>query len=237
MPNWVYNTLTVEGNPDSVKKLKKQVNKKFTKMHDQWNMSTQQMEQVQYVYSKPIFAFHNIFNHTQDGVPDEVYNSQPNHKSGDSFVEMFKGSDWYSWNVRNWGTKWDVAVSDDEEYPDTELLEDYKNGENKVLVYRFNTAWSPAFPAIEKLSKQYPDLLFTLNYEEETGWGGECEFLRGKEISSSEYGWQCRECDHTEDDTPYCETCEFDMCPECGYGEPMDEDRAKCETHREEVNV
>ena len=66
-----------------------------------------------------------------------------------------------------------------------------------------------------------------LSYEEETGWGGEREYLRGECISESEYGWRCRECDHTEDETPYCEDCEYDMCPSCGWGEP---DEA-CQTH------
>lgn len=222
--------LTVEGNPTSVKKMKKQLNTKFTKVHDEWNMKTQNMEQVKYTYSKPIFAFHNIFNHIQDGVPSEIYNAQKDHNENPA--KLFSGNNWYDWNVRNWGTKWDVAVSNDDKYPDTELVEEGKNGENYVVAYRFNTAWSPAVPAIQKLSKQYPDLLFTFNYEEETGWGGEIEILKGKIISESEYDWQCRECGNTEDETPYCETCEYDMCPKCGYGEADEDLQRKCPTHK-----
>ena len=78
-------------------------------------------------------------------------------------------------------------------------------------------------------------MLFRSSYEEETGWGGECEFLNGQIISISEYGWQCRECNHQEEDTPWCDDCEYDMCPSCGYGEPMEEDRAKCQTHKIEL--
>jgi hypothetical protein len=114
-------------------------------------------------------------------------------------------------------------------------MEDTVNGENHVVHYNFQTAWAPPVPAIQKLSAQYPNLLFTLSYEEETGWGGEMEVLRGEVISNSEYGWMCRECEHTEDETPYCEDCEFDMCPSCGYGEPVEEDRAKCPTHGVEL--
>ena len=143
----------------------------------------------------------------------------------------FNTNDWYNFNVREWGTKWDVAVSEDNKYPETYMEGPVANGENKVVYYNFNTAWSVPVPALKKLSAQYPTLLFTLSYEEETGWGGEMELLRGEVISNLEYGWKCKECDHMEEDTPYCDTCDFDMCPSCGYGEPRDEDRAECQTH------
>jgi hypothetical protein len=125
-----------------------------------------------------------------------------------------------------------VAVANDDEHPDT-YMEEHENGENYVVYYNFNTAWGIAEQALTNLSSQYPDLLFTLSYEEETGWGGELEILRGTIISQSEYGWKCRECDHTEDETPYCEECEYDMCPSCGYGEP---DEA-CQTHMVESEL
>ena len=63
------------------------------------------------------------------------------------------------------------------------------------------------------------------------------EHKEGKIISSTEYGWKCKECDHMEDETPYCDTCEFDMCPSCGWGEPMEEDRAQCEEHKDKVEA
>ena len=228
MPNWVYNTLTIEGSPSSVQKLKEQVSAPFTREHDQWNMETGKMELKEYTYSNPVFAFWNIIKPTDLA----TYALQKDHKADDS--SLFGGNNWYDWNVRNWGTKWDVSVSDDEKWPDTELLNDEPNGENQVLVYRFNTAWSPAVPAIEKLSEQYPDLLFTHSFEEEQGWGGELEILNGNLLSESQYDWKCRECDYEADESPYCETCCYDMCPNCGYGEPDDEDRAKCDEHKEE---
>ena len=233
MPNWCFNGLTIEGSPEEINKLVTQMNQPFKKIADNWNPETRDMEKKLYTYPNPVFAFHNIYNHTQDGVSDDVYMSQPEHKLNQPIDEMFSGNDWYSWNVRNWGTKWDVAVSPDDKYPDTYMEGPTPNGENLVVYYNMNTAWSPPFPAMEKLSEQYPSLLFTLSYEEETGWGGECEFLRGEMISQSEYGWQCRECEHTEEDTPYCEECDFDTCPSCGYNESSE----PCEQHREEETV
>ena len=229
MPNWVYNQLTIEGSPESVTKLKNQVSAPFTREHDQWNMETQQMESKEYTYDNPIFAFWNIVRPTDLSI--YALQKDPNEDP----KKWFSGNNWYDWNVRNWGTKWDVSVSNDDKYPDTELIDEEPNGDNLVLVYKFNTAWSPAFPAFEKLSAQYPDLLLTLSYEEETGWGGEAEFVRGEMISDADYNWKCRECDYEEtDEPPYCDICEYDMCPDCGYGEPMEEDREKCEEHRVE---
>jgi hypothetical protein len=85
---------------------------------------------------------------------------------------------------------------------------------------------------MEKLSAQYPSLLFTLSYEEETGWGGECEFLRGEMISESEYENKCRDCD-SEDTLDYCDTCSIDVCLSCyNFAEANPEDVSKCQTHK-----
>jgi len=144
----------------------------------------------------------------------------------------FKTNDWYSFNVREWGTKWDVAVSDNEKYADTYIEGPTPNGENLVVYYNMHTAWSPPMPAISKLSAQYPSLLFTLSYEEETGWGGECEFLRGEMISNSEYQNKCRDCD-SEDTLDYCENDCGEICSSCNYmGEAALECVAECQTHK-----
>ena len=98
-----------------------------------------------------------------------------------------------------------------------------------------NTTGNVVNVTMKKLSSQFPTLLLALSYEEETGWGGEHEYLNGEALDGSEYNLKCRECDYEQtDEPPYCETCEYDMCPDCGYGEPMDEDREKCEEHRVE---
>jgi hypothetical protein len=221
MPNWVYNGLTVEGSPDSVKKMMEQLNTPFVRVHDQWNVKTQQMEKQQVTYPNPVFAFWNIIKPTNM----EVYDSQPKHDP-DKPLD-FSGDDWYNWNVRNWGTKWDVAVSSIETYPNT-TVEDTANGENHVVHYNFETAWSRPMGALTKLSEEYPDLLFTLSYEEETGWGGECEILRGLVISDSMYDNMCRNCDfkYADTDIVACDDCGDYPCPECGWSNDM------CETHQ-----
>ena len=225
MPNWVYDGLTIEGKPESVKALIEQMNQPFVRVHDNWNTTTMQMEKKQQTYPNPVFAFWNIIKPTNL----EAYDSQPKHEP-DKPLD-FSGDDWYNWNVRNWGTKWDVAVSSDDKHPDT-TMEDAANGENHVVHYNFNTAWSVPMPAIQTLSDQYPDLLFTLSYQEEQGWGGEAELLRGKIISHSTYDQQCNNCDSTftDEEISFCDECGDYVCPKCGWASGL------CQTHEVEFN-
>ena len=249
MPNWVYNGLTIEGSPDSVNKLIAQVGKPFTLPVENYghgdigiNGGIPQRV-IQKEFSNPVFAFHNIYNYLDAGITDEEYASQPasselsvNDPNWWSDTERLRLIDksWYSWNTTNWGVKWDVAVTDGEEYPDTYMEGPTENGDNLVVYYNFNTPWGIPNEALMRLSSQYPDLLFTLSYEEETGWGGEHEYLRGEQLDGSEYNWKCRECDYEElGEPPYCEDCEYDTCPQCNYQE-ADE---PCEKHKEMANV
>jgi len=236
MPNWVYNGLTIEGNVDQVNKLVEQMNTPFVDYIEANGDLSFGIKQRKYV--NPIFSFRNIIAPTDL----EAYKQQPARadvdiNSPDWWAKTMEVSavdnSWYNWNIRNWGTKWDVAVAEDEKYPETYMEGPVANGDNLVVYYNFNTAWGVAEQALTNLSSQYPNLLFTLSYEEETGWGGEMEILRGVIISNGQYGWKCRECDHTEEETPYCEECEYDMCPSCGWGEPSE----TCEMHKEKVEA
>jgi peptide subunit release factor 1 (eRF1) len=219
MPNWVFNGLTAQGPKESVYKMKEQLNTPFVDYIEANGDLAYGIKQTK--YSSPVFSFRNIIAPTDL----EAYKAQPwNFEGNETRTE--NPDSWYNWNIRNWGTKWDVAVPNESLYSDT-YMEEEEEGNQASVYYNFNTAWGVPYPALTNLSSQYPDLLFTLSYEEETGWGGELEILRGEIISDNQYGWKCRECDHTEEETPYCEECEYDMCPSCGYGEPDE----KCQTH------
>ena len=123
MTNWVFNSLTIEGDKDSIRLVKSVVGKPLSKTGDSWNMKTRQLERgVTIVYSNPVFSFHNIYNYTQDGLSVEEY---------------LTDSNWFLWNVSHWGTKWDVAVLEtgDYRYNNTCLIEESEND----LSYSFDT--------------------------------------------------------------------------------------------------
>jgi hypothetical protein len=223
MPNWVYNGLTIEGKTEQVKSLIVQMNKPFVdsiKPNGDLAFSIQQRK-----YINPIFSFRNIISPTDM----EAYHAVPVFP--EQFSLAFEGNDWYNFNNREWGTKWDVAVCEDDKYPTT-TIEEAENGENYVVHYNFETAWSRPVPAIEKLSSQYPTLLFTLSYEEETGWGGEMEFLRGEIISESEYDNMCKDCDST-NTLEYCENDCGEICSACHWlGDANLSEVAECDEHK-----
>lgn len=226
MPNWTYNSLTIEGSKEDISAIKTQLNKPFQRQHDTWNKDTGNMELVDVTYSNPVFAFWNIVKPTDL----ETYALQKDPKHDDTIID-FKGDNWYDWNVRNWGTKWDIAVHDGEEYPETELLEE----DETSLSYSFNTAWSPPLPAIEALSAQYPDVEFDLQFEEETGWGGNYLFSNGQGTEIESYENKCRDCGAL-NTMEYCDNDCGEICLECHYMGEADIDIAKeCEDHKQYV--
>lgn len=79
----------------------------------------------------------------------------------DSLVPMDKSlldSDaWYAWRNEHWGTKWDVQAG---------LIESSAG----YRAYGFASAWAPPIAWLEQVAPQWPDLSFTLTYDE-PGWG------------------------------------------------------------------
>lgn len=196
MPNWVSNDLTIEGNPELVIKLKEQVGKSY--VYPIENNGDLAYSIVEKTVNSP-FSFWNVIAPTDM----EAYHSQPIF---DKENPLWSGNDWYNWNSREWGSKWDTS--------NAELVSEQTNGDNLVLVYSYETAWSPATEVLKKLSAQYPELLFTLEFEEEQGWGGTNEYLRGIETELSEYDEKCWECDEI-NNMGYCEECDINVCLAC----------------------
>jgi hypothetical protein len=83
------------------------------------------------------------------------------------------GDDWYDWSIDNWGTKWDVSES----YED----------ENGFIC--FDTAWSTPASLILHLSDKYTDLSFEVLYADED-LGSNCGryvFKNGDELEFEPY--------------------------------------------------
>lgn len=213
MPNWVYNTLSVSGSKDSIAKLVEQLSKPVTTHHEELKVidgkfSSEKGTQV----SEEAISFMNII--APSNLDAYYSNSTPSIDVTDtenimsSIVHALNtGEDWYNWNVRNWGCKWD-ASSISAEVNDTDV------------VYRFETPWSPPEQAMITLSEQHPDLNFFLRYEEEQGWGAEVQFTAGEYYITEQWDIPTSHSDYVDRNDPANCICNwqdeeewFDDCP------------------------
>jgi len=232
MPNWVFNSLVVSGEKSELDKMVAQLNQPF-EMHfpdSKFNQETKEWDKfpdVQ-VYDNPVFSFWNIVKPTdlKAYYETDTFKGNSNIKvdengkmDNDSFMAEFVRSmrddnDWYHWNCRNWGTKWDVSVPNGQQYSDTQMT----ITDDGDVMYHFQTAWSPVGEVLMKLSEQYPTLNFDYEYEEEQGWGGTCTFKGGEDIaceqwdipeSHQDYKDRDKECPCEYDDIEYA----YKDCP------------------------
>lgn len=217
MPNWVFNSLVVSGEKSELDKMVAHLNRPFTKNfpESKFNQETKEWEHTPSVqaYDNPVFAFWNIVSPTD---LDTYYGKEKEEVDLDNFVETFtnavtNGESWYYWNLRNWGTKWDVAVENDNAYSNTtmELTDDGS------VMYRFETAWSPVGEALTKLSEMFPTLEFDYEYEEEQGWGGKAYIQGGQYLQTDE--WDIPMCHADYARTWFSCSCEDGTNPEDAY--------------------
>jgi hypothetical protein len=235
MPNWVFNSLVVSGEKSELDKMVAQLNQPFVKHFPEHKFENGEIVWVadEQHYDNPVFSFWNIVKPTDL----EAYYGEEVHKktnlAPDEFMAEFVRSmrddnDWYHWNCRNWGTKWDVAVDNKSDYSDTRM----EITDDGSVMYHFNTAWSPVGEVLIKLSEQYPTLEFDYEYEEEQGWGGSCTFKAGEDIACDEYDIPMSHADYKDRDQE-C-VCEYGD-PENGYEDcPVDTTKFKWDSELEE---
>lgn len=214
MPNWVFNSLMIEAEPQVISKIKAQVSAPYESEHLDWQTN----QPIKTMVEQP-FSFWNIIKPTNL----DAYHDKPNAKQDLSVADH-----WYNWNIRNWGVKW-------------EAKEVYENeSDESMLSYNFDTPWGVAESVMLELSRQYPTAKLSLEFEEEGGWGGEIVFTNGEGETIEEYNDKCRQCGAL-DQMESCDTCENYLCTQCNYGQFIDEDTLKeCETHKhllEEVSA
>ena len=201
MPNWVFNHLTIDGSKEDIAKVKAQVGAVVKRKYKGVDEVDEKIDE------EPIFSFMNILPPPEDKLDEyhAVHGYTGGEKTGDTEYN------WYNFNVREWGTKWDAR--------DVDLLEEHKTS----LHYKFDTAWSPPTPVIEKLAQQNPNLNITLEYREEQGWGGEVNFNGSVTVVVKEWDVPETHAEEIEVNNDYCWKCEnfdgdysdlYEDCPE-----------------------
>ncbi len=115
----------------------------------------------------------------------------------------FSGRNWYDWNVRNWGTKWDAC--------DTYI----GRSDDLNASISFQTAWGIPEPILHAIAEQHPELTFQIWAEEEQGWGAEYHAENGLLSLTKEWDIPNSHSDYVERDNE-------DGCI-CSYEDDKDE--------------
>jgi len=88
--------------------------------------------------------------------PEELLDREsPNDKDPEEMKKKYGAPDWYEWNNKNWGTKWNAT--------DRHVL----CQDTKENTLSYNTAWAPPIEFWVKLSQQYPDIEIYMEFIDE----------------------------------------------------------------------
>ncbi len=210
MPNWVYSSLTVIGSRRELDACVAQLAKPYERLQITLvNEDGKLVDERKTVLIDEPFSLWNIVRPSDD-IIDEYHSVRraentrtgwlPEAMTGEGSLLAERrdapiSNHWYDWNIRNWGTKWDTGA-------------EFERHDDDHASYRLETAWSPPVEAITALSAQYPTLDFSLEWEEEQGFGGEFLFRRGELEIISEYDIPDSHADNEERDRP-C-VCEWE---------------------------
>lgn len=160
MPNWCYNSISVEGPKADVLKF---------------------LEAVRSDEKFPHFNFNGIIPMPEELVGTESPNT--NEELAAKLTEKYGASDWYDWALKNWGTKWNCTAIDEWD------ITHRKNNEIYAQI-NVDTAWSPPTEFLINASKIYPSLTFSNEfYEEGNCFIGSHVILKGYFESKLQPDW------------------------------------------------
>jgi hypothetical protein len=165
MPNWVYNTMNVNGSKEDLIAFRDKASKTRPD-----GLNTEDGSLTYTEGDKSELSFWNfiepedkaLYFGASDYKPDGYNDWSVEDKM--AYSMKFSSNGWYDWNVREWGTKWDASDVD---------FTDNTDDKAPFLNYAFQTAWSIPEPVFHAIVRQHPELSFDFYSEEEQGWGAE----------------------------------------------------------------
>ena len=141
MPNWCDNRVTISSNTEDDSQFQElvakfQVERPFNEIYPMPDFKTIPNKDGELPVAEEI-------KNPNGEVITTTYNF-PNGKNDDR---------WYHWCIDNWGTKWDVNISEGD------IDEGYAE-------FEFQTAWSPASGIFDKIKDDYPNVDISWFYDE-----------------------------------------------------------------------
>ena len=169
MPNWSYNNLQVSGDAEVMKQFYSQAIKNNSEGEPEFRLSNliAMPEKIKNTISTSSSArdrkwmnveksdirdssISDILGEESEVVLIPVENNT--EEKCRQLVAEFGADNWYDWNIKNFGTKWDASATE------------FDCDEGHFNVW-FDTAWSPPGVFLEGAQVMYPQLDFELVYD------------------------------------------------------------------------
>jgi|TARA_R110000824_G_scaffold156203_2_gene329178 hypothetical protein len=175
MPNWCQDTLSVSGDPESIRRFKNKARGPTQSYNDcregEWPLYDD--IRLKALLATPpdlgeevALSFHALYP-----VPDDFlrfpYDDRQAVMLGEKVGEdrPYGG---YEWERIHWGVKWGSCEAS------------LEAEEDSFLQYEFTTPWGPPMEFLQKISELWPDLVFELEYSESgMGFAGKVGFRSG----------------------------------------------------------
>jgi hypothetical protein len=190
MPNWTYNNIRVTGPKESLDTFRREGEAHPKHYED----GTEHVAMSSWFPRPETYDKYDTTNHP-NGERLVVGEHLGWDKTGpiitEELIEEFKAATkeqwekhgaigWYDWDCKNYSCKWDMPV-DVLEFDEGEPIPVELTETEGILVLDFKTPWSAPYKWLAKISKDYPDLLFTLAADYETGEWEIIEFRNGED--------------------------------------------------------
>ena len=172
MPNWSYNNLTISGSSDDMKdfydiaiksnvngdlsfrfsnvfempeKIKNTISPSSSAKGRKWmneNISSLRNDKLNEVFGE------------EDNDPNLIPVENNTPEKCEQLIKEYGSDNWYDWNIKTYGTKWDVEVLENEFFKFDEQFE-----------CSFDTAWSPPSTFLQNLQDKFKKLDIRLTFE------------------------------------------------------------------------
>ena len=143
MPNWCENTLTVTGPKEHL-----DIFKKLSIVDGEFKMNG--------VFPTPEELLNTVSPNTYKGDREDEKAIKEHKEYVNGLLRKYGHSDWYSWRVANWGTKWDASD-----------MQGISIDEDEELTVWFATAWSPPIEWVKSAFAKFQSLNFSMTFLEE----------------------------------------------------------------------
>jgi len=203
MPNWASSKVTLIGDYDTVTEIKNRLATPYTTPwagEPNWDNTTIPAEQVEGVFllwnivkpdnldtylERDKRAFEQIVKAEPDLVEiDKADKTSKPFDTQEALVQILQerktSDDWYNWNVRNWGTKWEITEK-------ASVFYEMPTDTGLEICYHLESAWSPPAEALDHLARQYPDITINLSSIDESDcFAYEAQWLDGDKFYENE---------------------------------------------------